>query len=364
MQSVADCAMSARRLPHGRIQAHDRPVNLRVSIVLPVRNGGVTLGRALQSLTGQTLREWEAVVVDDGSTDDTATVLAAATRADPRIRVLHRPAEGIVAALTAGIALARAPVIARFDADDEMHPARLALQLDLLDREPELGLVSCLVEFGGDRTANAGYALHVDWLNSVVTPDEIRLSRFIESPLAHPSVVYRRELIDRLGGYRDGPFPEDYELWLRWLDAGVRVAKVPELLVTWHDGPARLSRTDPRYDPDAFFRVKASWLARELRRVGAGREVWVRGAGRTARQRVAELERAGVCIAGYVDVDAKKLTPALGGSGPPVIAPHDLPPRERSLVLSYVGRRGARDLIRAELLQSGRTEGMDFLLCA
>jgi glycosyltransferase involved in cell wall biosynthesis len=335
-----------------------------VSIVLPVRNGAATIERALRSVAAQTLQVWEAVVVDDGSTDDTAALLDAPTRSDTRIRVLRQRALGIVAALNAGIEAARAPVVARLDADDEMHPTRLAAQLDALDREPQIGLISCLVEFGGDRGRSAGYALHVDWVNSIVTTDEIRLNRFIESPLAHPSVMFRRDLVDRLGGYRDGPFPEDYELWLRWLDAGVRMAKVPEPLLTWHDSPARLSRTDPRYDPEAFYRMKAHWVARELRRVAGSREIWVRGAGRTARRRAAALADEGVPIARFVDVDPRKLTPALGGDGPPVVEPGAVPSRDQCFILSYVGRRGARELIRDELLRSGRREGADFLLCA
>lgn len=336
----------------------------QVSIILPVRDGAATLGRALRSIAAQTVGDWEAVVVDDGSTDGTAALLDGAAKPEPRIRVLHQPARGIVAALNAGIQEARAPIIARLDADDEMHPERLALQLDRLRREPGLGLVGCLVEFGGDRVRHAGYALHVDWLNSLVTPEQIRLNRFVESPLAHPSVMFRRELIDRFGGYRDGAFPEDYELWLRWLDAGVQMAKVPRRLITWHDVPTRLSRTDARYTAEAFFNTKAPWLARKLRRVAGGRDIWIRGAGRTARQRAAVLEREGVRIAGFVDVDPRKVTPALGGNGPPVVSPDAAPSKQQCFVLSYVGRRGARELIRTELMESGRQEGVDFLLCA
>src|SRR6185436_16591977 len=104
-----------------------------------------------------------------------------------------------------------------------------------------IGLVGCLVEFGGDRSASEGYALHVDWINALTTPDEIALNRFVESPLAHPSVMFRRELVEKHGGYRAGDFPEDYELWLRWMEAGARMGKVPRVLLTWQDGPGRLS---------------------------------------------------------------------------------------------------------------------------
>ncbi|MFM7100208.1 MAG: glycosyltransferase family 2 protein, partial [Verrucomicrobiota bacterium] len=156
----------------------------RVSILLPVRNGMATLARALDSLRGQTLPDWELVAVDDGSADGTGEFLQAAARRDPRIRVFSRPAQGLVPALNAGLAVARAPAVARMDADDEMLPTRLERQADWLERHPDVGLVSCRVEFGGDRASAAGYARHVDWLNAQLTPEEMALRRFVEAPVA------------------------------------------------------------------------------------------------------------------------------------------------------------------------------------
>jgi cellulose synthase/poly-beta-1,6-N-acetylglucosamine synthase-like glycosyltransferase len=267
-----------------------------------------------------------------------------------------------VPALHAGLATARGELIARMDADDVAHPERLTAQCAFLDSEPALGLVGSLVDFGGDGAAQAGYALHVAWLNQLVTPEAIALNRFVESPLAHPSVMFRRELPIHHGSYRTGDFPEDYELWLRWLDAGVRMAKVPRVLLTWHDAPTRLSRSDSRYSPEAFFRTKAPWIARELARTAPDRPLWIWGAGRPTRQRARELELHGRRIAGYVDIDPKKATPALGGHGPAVVAPERIPPE--AFVLGYVSSRGARELIRAALVTSGRIEGRDFLMCA
>jgi glycosyltransferase involved in cell wall biosynthesis len=334
--------------------------------VLPVRNAAGTVARAIRSIQGQTWRDWELVVIDDGSTDETPALIARAAAEDERIRVLTRPSDGLVAALDAGIAAARSGLIARMDADDESHPGRLAEQVAFLSA-PEnraIGVVGSLVEFGGDRAAAAGYALHVDWTNTCTTPETIALNRFIESPLVNPSTMLRRELIARHGGWRDGDFPEDYELFLRWMDAGVRMAKVPRVLLTWHDAPTRLTRRDARYDPEAFFRVKAEWIAREVGRVAGGRKIFVWGAGRPTRKRAHALVAHGVAIAGYIDVDAKKMTPAIGGTGAPVIAAAELPPPGKIFVLGYVSSRGAREFIRNELRARGYAEGRDFLMCA
>ncbi len=336
----------------------------RVSVLLPAYNAAATVGRAIASIGAQTYPDWELIVIDDGSTDRTRAVASQLAAADDRVRVLVRPHEGLVAALNAGLAQARGEFIARMDADDDSHRDRLAEQVALLDRSPEIGLASCLVEFGGDRDANAGYALHVDWINSLVTPEDIALNRFVESPLAHPTVMFRRALIERHGGYRPGDFPEDYELWLRWLAAGVRMAKVPRTLLRWHDPATRLSRADARYDPENFFRVKAPWIARELARRREDRPVWIWGAGRPTRKRAAYLEAHGIRIAGYIDVDPKKATPALGGRGVSVITPANLPNPPDAFILGYVTSRGARALIRTALASRHYAEGADSLMCA
>jgi glycosyltransferase involved in cell wall biosynthesis len=340
----------------------------QVSVVMPVWNAGATVARAAASIRAQTFADWELILIDDGSTDGTAGEVRRLAAAEPRIRLIAQPHAGIVAALNAGLAAARGDLIARMDADDESAPGRLAAQVAFL-RQPEnasIGLVGCGVKFGGDPVANAGYALHVDWTNTLVAPDEIALNRFVESPFAHPSVMFRRELVDRLGGYRDGDFPEDYELWLRWLDAGVRMAKVPGLLLTWHDPASRLSRTDGRYAAENFFRVKAAWIARWLQRSlaanGSSRPILVWGAGRPTRKRAAFLAAYGIQIAGYIDVDPKKLGRSIAGI--PVMGVDELPAPAAAFVLGYVSSRGARELIRGALRRRGWTEGQDFLMCA
>ncbi len=266
---------------------------MEVSVLIPLYNAAPTLKGVLADLKAQTLRRRETVFVDDGSTDSTAEILAAAGRADPTIRVAYVAHGGIPKALQTGLALCRAPVVVRMDA----------------------------------------------------------------------SVAFRRELPARYGGYRDGPFPEDYELWLRLIEHGVRMEKLPQTLLCWNDPPHRLSRTDTRYLPDAFFAAKAPFLARETERLRGKRPIWLWGAGRRTRRRMRHLEEHGCRPAGYVDVDPKKLRSVLPGNRP-VIGPADLPPPREAFVLGCVGKRGAREHIRASLAGRGYREGVDFLMCA
>jgi glycosyltransferase involved in cell wall biosynthesis len=302
------------------------------------------------------------LLVDDGSTDNTARLGAELCQTDSRIRLLRQPHGGIVSALNLGLTEARGSLIARMDADDTCHPERLEMQVHFLERHPDIALVSCLVHYGGDLDKNAGYALHVDWINGVVSSEEIRLNRFVESPLAHPSVMFRRSILERHGGYREGPFPEDYELWLRWLEAGVRMAKVPEFLLTWNDPPQRLSRLDDRYDFEAFYRIKAVYLAREIQHRLAGRSLHIWGAGRPTRVRAEWLCAHGLSIAGYIDIDPKKAGKKFAGR--PTIMPGDLPSPETAFVVGYVAKRGARELIRHHLTSRGYCEGRDFFMAA
>jgi glycosyltransferase involved in cell wall biosynthesis len=339
-----------------------RSCSPRVSILLPFRNAALTLEAALRSVQAQTLADWELILVDDGSSDDSADLAASVACEDSRVCLVRRRHGGLVASLNEAIARSTAPVLARMDADDLMHPDRLQAQWEHLDRHPEIGVVGSLVEFGGDPEAQAGFAMHVDWLNSLVDPDVIALNRFIESPLAHPSVMFRKCLVDAFGGYRDGSFPEDYELWLRWIDAGVRVAKVPRALLTWRDFPGRLTRTDPRYGAERFFELKAPWLARELERCLGGRRVWVWGAGRPTRVRAAHLERHGTRIDGFVDIDPRKQGRIIHGRR--VHAPGEIPSPRDVVVLGYVARRGARELARRTLSGHGFVEGRDAWMAA
>src|SRR3990172_3586333 len=106
------------------------------------------------------------------------------------------------------------------------------------------------------------FRLYLDWLNSLVSDADIRREIFVESPLAHPSVVFLRRWVEQVGGYQDHGWPEDYDLWLRLYLAGANFAKVPEVLLYWRESPERLTRRDGRYALENFLRAKAHYLKR------------------------------------------------------------------------------------------------------
>jgi len=334
---------------------------LTISILMPVYNGEKFLVEAIQSVIYQTEQDWELIAVDDGSTDETGRVLAWFAENEPRVRVLTRPHEGIVAALNAGLAICSGELVARMDADDRCAPERLARQKTFMQANPNIGLVASRVLYDGDEKEFRGFSLFVDWTNTLLDPSDIYLNRFVESPLVHPSVCFRKSLVLECGGYRDGPFPEDYELWLRMMQAGIRLAKLPEDLLWWRERAGRLTRVDDRYQVDAFYACKTEYLARWLKRKGIT-HVMIWGAGRTSRKRSELLLDKGFQIVAYIDIDPRKIGQLIDRR--PVMAMADLPVPGKCFVLSYVASRGARMAIETFLHKRGYQVGKHYLMSA
>ncbi len=340
-----------------------QPTRPRVSVILPVYNEEHFLEQAVESILRQTDSDFELIVIDDGSSDGSRVLLEQLAADDRRIKTIHQRHAGIVAALNRGMREAGGRYVARMDADDWAYPERLHLQAGYLDLHSDIGVVGSRVDYMGDAGRNRGLAVFVEWSNSLTESSDIELYRFVETPLVHPSVMFRRELAGRLGTYREGPFPEDYELWLRWLDGGVRMAKLEQTLLSWCERPQRLTRTDSRYSVEAFYRTKAPYIYRWLEKHNPHHpNVIVWGSGRTSRQRLRFLTDLGIRVEAYIDIDPRKIGYTIEGAK--VLTPNELPAASVCFVLQWVASRGARAEIEAELASRGFRLGRDYLPCA
>jgi len=319
-------------------------VEPRISVLIPARDAEATLATALRSVARQRETRFECVVVDDGSRDGTRELARRFADADPRFQVVAAPGSGLVPALNLGLARCRAPFVARMDADDWMHRERLAAQLQLLAEDPSLCGVGCHVRFFPRRGLRQGMRAYERWLCSIDSPDRVRRDAFIECPLAHPTLVLRRDALLSLG-FRDAGWPEDYDLILRLLGKGLRIGVVPRRLVGWRDSVGRLSRTHPAYAQSRFTACKAAFLASGFL---AGCEEYVLwGYGATGRALRRALAAHGKRPSHVVELHPGRLGQRIHRA--PVIPPSALPAlRGRAIVVSVAGE-GPRAEIRAAL---------------
>jgi len=331
----------------------------RVSVLLPVWNGAKTLESCADSILRQSESDLECVIVDDGSTDGSLGLARRLAARDRRIRVLERPHRGLVPALQEGVAHCEAPVIARIDADDWMHRHRLALQLAVLDARPELVAVGSGVRIFPRRGLSTGRRAYEAWLNSMDGPETLRRNRFIECPVAHPTLMIRRRAL-AAHPYRDCGWPEDYDLVLRLLRVGPSIGFVPRRLVGWRDHAGRLSRTHPAYELERFTACRAWHLSRDFL---AGTEEYVLwghgGTGRALRRALAALGHRPVSI---VEVHPRRLGKRIHGAE--VIPPDTLVERPRRPIVTSVAGAGPRATIRAALDRMGFAEDVDFVCAA
>jgi glycosyltransferase involved in cell wall biosynthesis len=333
---------------------------MRASILLPVRDAAGTLALALRSIARQSEPAFEVVIVDDGSRDGSLEVARAFAAADARFRVIATPPRGLVPALVTGIAEARAPIVVRMDADDVMHRRRLADQLGLLDGDASLTAVGCRVRLFPRATLSDGIRAYERWLNAITSPEDVAREAFIECPIAHPTLAIRRDTLAQ-HGYRAMGWPEDYDLVLRLLRAGCRLACVPARRLFWRDHPGRLSRNDDAYATAAFTSCRAHHLARSFLRDVDRYVLW--GFGDTGKQLCRALEAEGKRPHAIVELHPGRIGQRIRGA--PVIAPHDLPAHRDGLpILASVAGAEPRRQIREALNAMGYGETRDFVCCA
>ena len=306
----------------------------RVSILLPFRNAAPTLNAAIESIAAQTFKDWECLLINDGSEDGGGAVAERWRRSDARFRRIEIHT-------SMGIAIA-------------------------LETDPHAGAIGCLARVPEPTTD--GMRRYLRWLAACADPVTARREIWVESPIIHPTAIIRSAALARVGGYRDLGWPEDYDLWLRLHRAGYTVRAIPESLYEWRDRSDRLSRVDARYSTSAFLRCRVHHLRRWLSEAGqAERPLVIWGAGRDgkrfARAWEEERERSGPDVQpveAFVDIDPRKIGRSRRDRR---ILSWDEASRidPRPFVLAAVGIEGARDRIRPVLQASGFDEERDFL---
>ncbi len=333
--------------------------NPSVSVVLPFYDNGPELERAIQSILSQSFTDYELLLVNNNAHAGAANIADRMAAKDGRIHILYEPKQGIAHAINRGLQHFKGEFIARMDGDDFAHPQRLRKQIEFLRERPDIDAVATQTGFETSLENAEGYQRFVDWQNSIISPEQHALSRFRESPVAHPSMLFRASLIDRYGLYSTAELPEDYELWLRWLNQGVRFYKLPEKLLIWNDHPLRLSRRHGNYSKEAFFVTKCRYMATWLKdNLPAHKKVVICGASKIGRKRGDLLQSLGVDIYGYTDVK-HRLNKQINFI--PIAQLNDPNPW---FLINFIGKRGVGEAIARHFTGLGFAEGTDFILGA
>lgn len=245
-----------------------------VTVLLAVHNGADYLSAAVRSVLDQTFADFELLVVDDASSDESVRILE--SFGDPRIEVVCNERNlGQVASLNIGLRVARGDIVARMDHDDVCHPRRLELQVEALRREPGAGLVGSWVQLvdGDDQPIGSIEGVIEDRVDFVYWTLVQNLL------ISHPAAAFRREPVLALGGYDETMGPsEDKDLWRRLLLAGWDARVVPETLVRYRVHEDQLSQTrtglqhrnDDRSQEALFAELAPGTPARALRLLLAG----------------------------------------------------------------------------------------------
>jgi glycosyltransferase involved in cell wall biosynthesis len=231
-----------------------------VSVVMSVFNGQAFLREAIESILSQTFHDFEFLVIDDGSTDSTAGILASYASRDGRMRVVHHENKGRAASLNIGINIATGGYIARMDADDIALPHRLQEQLDFMERHAEVGLLGGAAEV----INRAGQILSI--YRPPLEDSEIRSTLVHHNVFFHPTVVMRKEVVVASGGYRKALLDaDDYDLWLRIAERS-QLANLGEPVLRYRIHPDQVSVRNLRHQ---VLCVLAARTAASLRRRGS-----------------------------------------------------------------------------------------------
>jgi glycosyltransferase involved in cell wall biosynthesis len=272
--------------------------NPLVSVILPAYNAGTFLREAITSILNQQFTDFECILIDDGSTDDTAAIIR--SFADPRIVYSKNERNrGLIFSLNKGIDMARGVYIARMDGDDISLPERLEKQVRYLEQNPEVPLLASVIELIDEQGNPLGY-----WNDDkkAVTPQQIRnrLPRY--NCLAHPSVTGRAELFRK---YKYNPKQqdgvEDYDFWLRMSADGLPIHKLNEVLLKYRVVTNSLSRQHKN----------VFWKTARIKKV------FVRGQVKKGRFNLFVIRTLLSCVADFVKgvlKEIKKMTAKKAGS--------------------------------------------------
>jgi glycosyltransferase involved in cell wall biosynthesis len=241
----------------------------KITVLMPAYNAGKYIADAIRSVLEQSFTDFELLIVNDGSTDDTADVINSFT--DPRIVMIHQDNKGVSLALNTGLKYARAPYIARFDADDVCHPERLQLQYDFMINNPDYSIIGSAADY----MDMEGTYLFTSTPPAVHHEDIQQLASSV-CPFMHPTVFYKKEVIVKAGGYNEHAYTyEDHFLWVSILK-DQKACNFPQALIKHRLNPESIT-IDEKWRPRKFLKIKYSTLKSRIVTADEGAQLTAMG---------------------------------------------------------------------------------------
>ena len=264
----------------------------KVSIIIPCKNAAEFLYETLLSIRNQSFIDWECIIVDDHSTDNSLEIVNEFAAEDARFQSFKNTGVGVIHALQCGYkhSTSTSAIITRMDADDLMPVNKLSNLLKALEEKGKGYVATGKVKYFD--TLGEGFENYERWLNKLIDEDSHRAHLYKECVIASPNWMLYRDDFERIGAFDSAIYPEDYELVFRMFSGGLKVAAVTEVTHLWRDHEQRASRVSPLYAANTFLPLKLSWFQKLNR--DETKKLILLGAGKKGKAIAKELQRLGM----------------------------------------------------------------------
>lgn len=326
-----------------------------VSILIPFKNTASYLDECLASILNQTYTDWEVYAVDDGSTDNSMSIVATYAEKDRRIHLLKNTGNGIIAALRTAHALAKGEFITRMDSDDCMLPQRLAHMVQALKKNG-LGYITVgQVQYFSERGISNGYARYETWLNALTATGNNYTEIYKECVIPSPCWMTYASDLNQCNAFLPDRYPEDYDLTFRFYQQGLKIIPCTEVLHLWRDYDTRTSRTSEHYAQNYFLDIKVHYFLLLDRQPHRPLVVW--GAGTKGKTIARLLQKKEIPFVWVCD-NPNKIGKHIYGT--PMVDYKELQKLKKPQSIITVANEDAQKEIRDYLITMGQKAMIDY----
>ena len=234
--------------------------NPLISILTPFKNTGEFLPECLDSIIAQNYSNWELLIVDDNSTDNSFEIVKTYQNKDDRIKLFSNPGEGIIEALRYAYTKSSGDLITRMDSDDVMHENKLEILYKNLAEKGKGHVAIGMVEYFSDQGISEGYAKYERWINNLTRKGTNYSEIYKECVIPSPCWMVYREDLDKCQSFKPNLYPEDYDLTFRMYANDIKCIPCDHILHYWRDYSTRTSRTHIHYEQNYFLDIKTKYF--------------------------------------------------------------------------------------------------------